>query len=70
MPVAIAPSIFDRTSPGFQSGYTPDEIAEARNIACRQAAPIACACDHVAAIGLGERVDLITRLNKRSVKRG
>ncbi|MGY3295412.1 carboxymethylenebutenolidase [Bradyrhizobium sp. LM3.6] len=28
--VAIAPSIFDRTSPGFQSGYTPDEIAEAR----------------------------------------
>ena len=28
--VAIAPSIFDRTSPNFQSGYTPDEIAEAR----------------------------------------
>ena len=26
----IAPSIFDRTSPNFQSGYTPDEIAEAR----------------------------------------
>ena len=28
--VAIAPSIFDRTAPGFQSGYSPDEIAEAR----------------------------------------
>ena len=28
--VAIAPSIFDRTSPGFQSGYSADEIAEAR----------------------------------------
>ncbi|MCK1539189.1 dienelactone hydrolase family protein [Bradyrhizobium sp. 176] len=28
--VAIAPSIFNRTSPGFQSGYSPDEIAEAR----------------------------------------
>ena len=28
--VAIAPSIFDRTSPNFQSGYSPDEIAEAR----------------------------------------
>src|SRR5579884_1814775 len=28
--VAIAPSIFDRTEPNFQSGYSPDEIAEAR----------------------------------------
>ena len=28
--VAIAPSIFDRTSPNFQSGYSPEEIAEAR----------------------------------------
>ena len=28
--VAIAPSIFDRTSPNFQSGYSSDEIAEAR----------------------------------------
>ncbi|GLR84019.1 dienelactone hydrolase family protein [Bradyrhizobium iriomotense] len=28
--VALAPSIFDRTSPNFQSGYSPDEIAEAR----------------------------------------
>jgi carboxymethylenebutenolidase len=28
--VAIAPSIFDRTSPNFQSGYSPDEIAKAR----------------------------------------
>jgi carboxymethylenebutenolidase len=28
--VAIAPSIFDRTLPNFQSGYSPDEIAEAR----------------------------------------
>ena len=28
--VAIAPSIFDRTEPNFQCGYSPDEIAEAR----------------------------------------
>lgn len=28
--VAIAPSIFDRIEPGFQSGYSPDEIANAR----------------------------------------
>ena len=28
--VAIAPSIFDRIQPGFQSGYSPDEIANAR----------------------------------------
>jgi carboxymethylenebutenolidase len=28
--VAIAPSIFDRTQPGFTSGYTPDEVANAR----------------------------------------
>ena len=28
--VAIAPSIFDRIQPNFQSGYSPDEIAEAR----------------------------------------
>lgn len=28
--VAIAPSIFDRTKPDFQSGYSPEEIAEAR----------------------------------------
>ncbi|CAN7586259.1 dienelactone hydrolase family protein [Bradyrhizobium sp. LjRoot220] len=28
--VAIAPSIFDRTSPNFQCGYTPDEVANAR----------------------------------------
>lgn len=27
--VAIAPSIFDRTSPNFQSGYSRDEIVEA-----------------------------------------
>ena len=27
---AIAPSIFDRTEPNFQCGYSPDEIAEAR----------------------------------------
>ena len=29
--VAIAPSIFDRIEPGFTSGYSPDEIATARN---------------------------------------
>ena len=28
--VAIAPSIFDRTQPDFQCGYSPDEIATAR----------------------------------------
>lgn len=28
--VAIAPSIFDRTQPNFQCGYSPDEIAHAR----------------------------------------
>lgn len=28
--VALAPSIFDRTTPNFQSGYSPDEIATAR----------------------------------------
>jgi carboxymethylenebutenolidase len=28
--VAVAPSIFDRIEPGFQSGYSPDEVAVAR----------------------------------------
>jgi carboxymethylenebutenolidase len=28
--VAIAPAIFDRTQPDFQSGYSPDEVATAR----------------------------------------
>jgi carboxymethylenebutenolidase len=28
--VAVAPSIFDRIEPNFQSGYTPDEVAVAR----------------------------------------
>ena len=28
--VAVAPSIFDRSQPNFQSGYSPDEIAIAR----------------------------------------
>jgi carboxymethylenebutenolidase len=28
--VAIAPSIFDRTQPDFQTGYSPDEVANAR----------------------------------------
>ncbi|MGY4423815.1 carboxymethylenebutenolidase [Bradyrhizobium sp. JR6.1] len=28
--VAVAPSIFDRITPNFQSGYSPDEVAEAR----------------------------------------
>lgn len=27
---ALAPALFDRLSPNFESGYTPDEIAEAR----------------------------------------
>lgn len=28
--VAIAPAIFDRSEPNFQSGYSPDEVANAR----------------------------------------
>jgi carboxymethylenebutenolidase len=28
--VAVAPSIFDRIEPGFQSGYSPEEVAAAR----------------------------------------
>lgn len=28
--VAVAPAVFDRIKPGFECGYTPDEIAEAR----------------------------------------
>ena len=28
--VAVAPSIFDRVEPNFQSGYSPDEVAVAR----------------------------------------
>lgn len=28
--VAVAPAIFDRIEPGFQSGYSPDEVAVAR----------------------------------------
>jgi carboxymethylenebutenolidase len=28
--VAVAPALFDRTQPNFESGYTPDEIANAR----------------------------------------
>jgi carboxymethylenebutenolidase len=28
--VALAPALFDRTQPGFECGYTPDEIADAR----------------------------------------
>jgi carboxymethylenebutenolidase len=28
--VAIAPAIFDRIEPNFESGYTPDEVANAR----------------------------------------
>jgi carboxymethylenebutenolidase len=27
---AVAPALFDRIVPGFQSGYSPDEVAEAR----------------------------------------
>ncbi len=29
---ALAPAIFDRIAPGFQSGYSPDEVAEARKL--------------------------------------
>ena len=27
---AVAPALFDRTQPGFECGYTPDEVANAR----------------------------------------
>src|SRR4051794_4142553 len=27
---AVAPALFDRTEPGFECGYTPDEVANAR----------------------------------------
>src|ERR1700749_299484 len=27
---AVAPQVFDRIQPNFESGYTPDEIADAR----------------------------------------
>lgn len=30
--VAIAPALFDRMQPNFQTGYTPDDIAEARKM--------------------------------------
>lgn len=30
--LAVAPAIFDRMSPNFQTGYTPDEIAAARKM--------------------------------------
>lgn len=30
--LAVAPAIFDRMKPNFQTGYTPDEIAEARKM--------------------------------------
>jgi len=29
---AVAPAVFDRFAPGFESGYTPDEIAHARSL--------------------------------------
>lgn len=29
---AIAPALFDRMKPGFETGYTPDDIAEARKM--------------------------------------
>jgi carboxymethylenebutenolidase len=30
--LAVAPAVFDRIQPNFESGYTPDEIAHARTI--------------------------------------
>jgi len=33
--VAVAPSIFDRTEPNFQSGYSPDEVAVARKFVAK-----------------------------------
>lgn len=30
--VAVAPAIFDRIAPGFESGYSPDEVAAAKEL--------------------------------------
>lgn len=30
--VAVAPAVFDRFAPGFESGYSPDEVAHARGL--------------------------------------
>ena len=38
--VAIAPSIFDRIQPNFQSGYSPDEIAAARKFVANPDWPV------------------------------
>jgi carboxymethylenebutenolidase len=53
--VAIAPSIFDRTQPNFQCGYTPDEIANARNFIANPDWP-AMARDTQAAIDAAKSV--------------
>lgn len=47
---ALAPSIFDRITPGFQSGYSPDEVAEARKFVANPDWP-AMLRDTQAAIG-------------------
>lgn len=54
--VAIAPSLFDRTEPNFQSGYSPDEVAIARKFVAAPDWPAMlrdtqAAIDAVAAIG-------------------
>ena len=54
--VAVAPSIFDRLEPNFQSGYSPDEIAVARKFVANPDWPAMlmdtqAAIDSVAAIG-------------------
>lgn len=54
--VAIAPAIFDRQKPGFECGYTPDEIAEARKFVASPDVPamlrdVQAAVDAVKSVG-------------------
>ena len=53
--VAIAPSIFDRIEPHFQSGYSADEIAVARKFVANPDWP-AMLLDTQAAIDAGKNV--------------
>jgi len=54
--VAIAPAIFDRQKPGFECGYTPEDIAEARKFVASPDVPamlrdIQAAVDAVKSVG-------------------
>lgn len=54
---ALAPALFDRQKPGFESGYSPDEVAEARKFiqdpdVDAMLRDVKAAIDHLAADGL------------------